>query len=54
MYGRIIQTLGILTVIIAIEMQVWTRAEPWTIITTTGSLLFALGTKVVYFSKKKR
>lgn len=56
MYGRIIQTVGIVAVVVAIELEIWQRADPWLILATAGSLCFALGTKVVYFGfmRKKR
>ena len=54
MYGRIIQTVGILAVVIAIEVEIWQREPVYLILATIGSLIFAVGTKVVYFSKKKR
>jgi len=53
MYGRIIQTVGIIGVLVAIEMQVWQQQEVWMILTTLGSLVFAVGTKVIYFSRKR-
>lgn len=54
MYGRIIQTVGIIAVIIAIEVEIWQREPVYLILATIGSLVFALGTKIVYFSKKRR
>ena len=52
MYGRILQTIGIIAVIVAIQIEIITRQDLWMIITTAGSLLFAIGTKLVYFRKK--
>lgn len=54
MYGRIIQSIGVLAVIVAIEVELWQRAPVYLILATVGSLVFALGTKIVYFSKKRR
>lgn len=54
MYGRIIQTVGVLVVIVAVEIELWLHAPVYLILATIGSLVFALGTKITYFSKKKR
>ena len=54
MYGRIIQTIGIAAVIVAIELEVWFKADIYLILATAGSLGFAVGTKIVYYSKNKR
>jgi len=54
MYGRIIQTIGVVITIVAIEVELWLHASIYLIMATAGSLIFALGTKIVYFSKKKR
>lgn len=54
MYGRIIQTVGVLVVIIAIEVELWLHQPVYLILATAGSLIFALGTKIIYFSKKKK
>jgi len=53
MYGRIIQTIGVLVVIVAVEVELWLHAPVYLILATLGSLTFALGTKIVYFSKKR-
>lgn len=54
MYGRIIQTVGVLTVIVAIEIELYQHAPVYLILATVGSLIFAVGTKIAYFSKKRR
>jgi len=54
MYGRIIQSIGVLVVIVAVEVELWKHEPVYLILATVGSLVFALGTKIVYFSKKKR
>ncbi len=54
MYGRIIQTVGVLIVIVAVEVELWKHEPVFLILATVGSLVFALGTKIVYFSKKKK
>jgi len=54
MYGRIIQTIGVIAVIIAIELEIYYRADIWLILATTGSLVFAVGTKIVYFGFKQQ
>ncbi len=51
MYGRIIQTIGVIAGIAAIELEIYFRQDCWMILATAGSLCFAIGTKIVYFSK---
>lgn len=54
MYGRIIQTVGIIAVVVALELEIWHRQDLWLILATLGSLVFAVGTKIVYFSRRKK
>lgn len=53
-YGRIIQSVGVVAVVVAVEIEIYNQQSIWIIIATIGSLLFAVGTKMVYFSKKRR
>lgn len=53
-YSRIIQTIGVLVVVVAILLETWHHAEPYLIFATSGSLIFAIGTKVVYFSRRRK
>lgn len=54
MYGRIVQTIGVLAVLVAIELEIYFRADLYLVLATVGSLIFAVGTKIVYYSKAGR
>jgi hypothetical protein len=54
MYGRIIQTVGVIAVIVGIELEIYFRANIFMVLTTVGSLVFAVGTKIVYFKPWRR
>jgi len=54
MYSRIIQSIGVIAVVAAIELEIWLHEPVFMILATAGSLVFAVGTKLVYFSKKKK
>ena len=49
MYGRIVQTIAVLLSFFAIGFMLWTHSQVAYILTTFGAVLFAIGTKIVYF-----
>lgn len=53
-YGRIVQTFGVLVGIIALAIFLWDHAPLSHTLAVAGSLSFAIGTKIVYFSRKPK
>lgn len=56
MYGRILQTVGVLASLAAIQLEIYHGGDVYLILATAGSVVFAVGTKVHYFLilKKER
>lgn len=54
MLGRYLQYLSVFVIVCGITLEATLEAHVGFVMITTGSLLFAVGTKVAYHVKEKR
>lgn len=53
MFGRIIQTVGVVLTLAAIQLEIYYKADIYLILATAGSVVFTVGTKYHYYREKK-